>query len=174
MRTTTTSTRRSFIWTAGAAFSAPLATAAAIAPANAVEIDDPLKARLAMLEEVNAIRALNQAFARHINAGAREQLAALFVDPSEARIDQSMVGITADRFGEQDVIEIGANRARATAIIHCIVDVEEVIGPPCPLVEMAREQGGGIVRRTERVVFEHTYVKHEGVWKIQRSTHRRT
>ena len=58
--------------------------------------------------------------------------------------------------------------------MHCIVDTEEVIGPPCPLVEMAREQGGGVVRRTERVVFEHTYVKQEGVWKIQRSTHRRT
>jgi hypothetical protein len=53
-----------------------------------------------------------------------------------------MVGITADRFGEQDVIEIGADRVRATAIIHCIVDAGEVIAPPCPLVEMVREQGG--------------------------------
>ena len=42
---------------------------------------------------------------------------------------------------------------------------------PCPLVEMAREQGGGVVRRKERVIFEHVYVKHGGVWKIQRSAH---
>jgi hypothetical protein len=39
---------------------------------------------------------------------------------------------------------------------------------------MAREQGGGVVRRTEQGVFEHLYVRHGGIWKIRRSTYRPT
>ena len=40
-----------------------------------------------------------------------------------------------------------------------------MIGPDCPLVAMAREQGGGVVRHTERGTLENAYVKREGVWK---------
>ena len=172
MSKTNTSTRRSFIWIAGAAFSAPLAAAAAAAPSIAAgNEEDPLKARLAMLEDVNAIRAVNQAYARYVNAGAREEITAVFADPSAVQIDRSIVSVAADGFEERDVIEIDGDRATAAALVYCTVDLEEVIGPSCPLVEMAREQGGGIVRRKERVIFEHVYVKHGGVWKIQRSAH---
>jgi hypothetical protein len=34
---------------------------------------------------------------------------------------------------------------------------------------MARQQGGGVIRRAERRVLENAYVKHDGVWKIERS-----
>jgi hypothetical protein len=37
---------------------------------------------------------------------------------------------------------------------------------------MARQQGGGVVRHTERGVVEHTYVRHDGVWRIERSAYR--
>jgi len=37
---------------------------------------------------------------------------------------------------------------------------------------MARQQGGGVLRRTERGVFEHTCVKQDGVWKLQRAGYR--
>jgi SnoaL-like domain len=171
MATRHASTRRSFIWTAGAAFSAPLAAAAAVAPAAPPETDDPL-ARLAMLEDVNAIRALNHAYARHIGAAEHQQLAALFANPSDARIDPDVRAIVPYAFGEDDVVEVAADRQTATARLHCTLHAESAIGPSCPLVEMAREQGGGVVRRTERVVIEHDYVRREGVWKIRRSTHR--
>jgi hypothetical protein len=49
------------------------------------------------------------------------------------------------------------------------VDIETLIGPSCPLVEMARQQGGGVVRRSN---FESVYVKRDGVWKIRRSSYR--
>ena len=64
-----------------------------------------------------------------------------------------------------------ADQLRATGLLYCTVDAETVIGPDCLLLEMARQQGGG-VGRTERGVFENVYVKREGTWKIQRSTYR--
>jgi hypothetical protein len=50
--------------------------------------------------------------------------------------------------------------------------MESTIGPNCPLVEMARQQGGGVVRRTEPSVIENKYVRRDGIWKIQRSAFR--
>jgi hypothetical protein len=37
---------------------------------------------------------------------------------------------------------------------------------------MAREQGGGVIKRTESGVFENSYVKENGAWKIERSVYR--
>jgi hypothetical protein len=172
MRTTSASTRRSFIWTAGAAVSAPLAAAAATVPPSAFEDDAALAARLSRLEDMNSIRALNQAYARLFNAGAREELVSLFADPSEAHTDPGLRAVTAVDFGDHDVIDVAADGNTAVAVLHCTAEAESDIGPSCPLVEMARQQGGGIVRRTERGVFENLYVKHEGFWKIQRSRYR--
>jgi hypothetical protein len=163
-------TRRSFIWTAGAAVSAPLAAAAA--PPSPVGTGDDPATRLAMLEEAQAIRALNRLFARHIEAGASAEAAALFVDPSAASIGARVVGIAPDGFEEHDAIEVFPDRAAATARVHCTVETAEPIEPSCPLVEMAREQGGGVIRNTARVVFEKSYVKRGGVWKIARSAYR--
>jgi hypothetical protein len=172
MTTRAIATRRSFIWTAGAALSAPLAGVAATLPASVGADGDTLEARLRMLEDVNAIRALNQAYARHVNAGADEAIAALFSDASDARVDPSIRSVAADRFGEQDVIEIAPDRQTATGLMHCRVRLETPIGPNCPLVDMAREQGGGVVTRVESGVFENVYARRDGIWKIQRSTYR--
>ena len=111
-----------------------------------------------MLEDVNAIRALNQAWARHVNTG------------EDQAIDPTIRSVAAHGFGEQDVIEIAPDRQTATALMHCTVEIETVIGPSCPLVEMAREQGGGVLRRTEAGVFEIAYVRRDGSWTIERST----
>jgi hypothetical protein len=55
-------------------------------------------------------------------------------------------------------------------MMHCGVELETAIGPICLLVEMARAQGGGFVRRSESGVFEQSYIKREGMWTLQRST----
>jgi hypothetical protein len=139
MTTTTASTRRSFIQTAGAALSAPLAVAAASTPATAAPgVGDP-SARLAYFEDLNAIRALNQEFAKHLNAGASDTLGELFADARDAKIDPGIQLIAPDAFGAHDVIEVAADRQRATALLHCIVHMETEIGPSCPLVEMAKQ-----------------------------------
>jgi hypothetical protein len=172
MTTNTRSSRRSFIQYASAALSVPVTAGAASIPVLAAKDTDPLKARLAHLEDLGAIRALNREYARQVNAGAHEELGALFVNPSEARLDPDIRRMAPDDLEEQDAIDIAPDRQNATALLRCTVHSETAIGPDCPLVEMARQQGGGVVRRTERGVFENVYVKRDGIWKIQRSTYR--
>jgi len=118
--------------------------------------------RLARLEDVNALRALNQAFAQQVNAGTAHTLG---IDPAIGNL------VTAD-FGERDVIDVALDRQTATGVMHCTVTIETAIGPSCTLVEMAREQGGGVVRRTEAGIFEIAYERRDGVWTIRSSVYR--
>jgi hypothetical protein len=156
------STRRAFIRKTGAALSVPLAAAGAVVPLRAAADGDPVAARLALLEDVSAIRALNLAFARQVNSGEAEAVG----------IDPGIRDVAAHEFGARDVIEVAPDRHTATGLMHCTVQIETVIGPSCPLVEMARQQGGGVVRRSENGAFEHGYARREGVWTIARSTYR--
>jgi len=126
----------------------------------------------AVLEDVNAIRALQQAYARLVNAGAHEDAAKLFADPSAAVIDPNVRRLSADRFGEHDAIEFAPGGDTATAQLLCTVDTETAIGPSCTLVEMARLQGEGVIKKSERRVLESAYVKQAGIWKISRAAYR--
>lgn len=155
------STRRSFIRKTGAALSAPLAAAAAVVPTPG-STEDPLAARLALLEDIDAIRALNRAFARQVSGGAGGAMG----------IDPAIRGVALHDFGERDVISLSPDRQTAVSVMHCSVELETAIGPICPLVEMAREQGGGFVRHSECGVFEQSYVKRDGVWTLLRSIYR--
>jgi hypothetical protein len=155
------STRRSFIRKAGVALSVPLAAATAVVPVHAAT-DEPLAARLAMLEDIDAIRALNQAFARQVSAG---EGGALGIDPAIREV-------AVDDFGARDVTSVAPDRQTAVRLMYCTVEIETVIGPSCPLVEMAREQGGGFVRRFESGVFQHEYLKRDGMWTRHRITYR--
>jgi SnoaL-like domain len=150
MKTTVPSTRRSFIQKAGAALSAPLAVAAATVPASAApESPDPLAVRLGLLEDWHAIQA-------HAGEFAHAQ------------------GAVPVEFGLHDDVVFAPDGQTATARVHCIMSVEEPIGPDCPLLDMARQQGGGVVRRTERGVFEIDYVRRDGTWTLEHSAYCRT
>jgi len=168
MSTKSVTTRRRFFWNAGAVLSAPLAVAAGDASALG-EDAGALRARLAELEDLNAIRELQRAYARHVNAQARDSFAALFADPANSPFDASIWSIAAEPFAAQGVIVFADDRATARARMACTVGVATAIEPSCTLVEMARQQGGGMVRRFEQRVLEHAYVKQGGVWKISRS-----
>jgi hypothetical protein len=165
MRTIVDSARRGFLWKAGAALSAPLALAAASTHARVADDEATLQARLARLENVNAIRELNRRYAQHVNAGAHDEAARLFADAARARPD-GVRAIATDLLGGEDAIEIDAGGERARSRSFCTVQTETPIEPVTPLVEMARTQGGGVAKRAERGVLEGTYVKRDGVWKI--------
>ena len=172
MKTKAVSTRRRFFWQAGALLSAPLAVSAAPAPERNADDGEALQERVATLEDVNAVRALQQTYARLVNAREHEQLVALFADPAAAKIDETVSSISADAFGADDVIEIASDHASAIARIHCVVQVATDIGPSCTLVEMARQQGEGVIKRSERRVLESAYVKEGGAWKITHAVYR--
>jgi hypothetical protein len=167
---------------------------------------DSLAVRLAALEDRAAIRALNLAFARHVNAGAYDALADLFADDVDVctgameggreggpegpplRVDGlhggpegpplRMDGLhgavlrSVHGVGEDEVVEVAPDRLTARASVSCVAGLETPIGPSCPLVEMARAQGGGIVLRLESGHVDHEYVRRDGIWKIRRSTYR--
>jgi hypothetical protein len=166
MKTKSISTRRRFFLQAGAAMSVPLAAgghATESGTADSVE-----KARLAALEDERAIRDLQRAYARLFNSGAHEEIRGLFVNPTAAHIDGSVRGLSPVGFGEHDAVEISPDRKTATARTHCAVHTETAIGPSCTLVEMAREQGEGVLRQSEARVLVGRYARVAGAWKIDR------
>ena len=172
MKTTVNSARRGFLWKASAALAAPLAVvAASAAPAGAAAEHDPAQARLAELEDVNAIRELTRRYVRHVNAGAHDEAAALFMEPARADT-RAARKLAADPLGGEDAIEIAATGTAATARLHCTAEIETPIEPVTPLVAMARAQGGGVVLRSECGMLEGTYAKSDGAWKIERLTFR--
>jgi len=149
------STRRSFL-KRGALLAAPLAAVAAPA---AILADDELRARLARLENEAAIRELHQAWLRRINAGAGDA----------AMLDPSVRSIAPDHSAETDAIEIAADGRRASGRFHCAVETETEIPQDSTLAQMARAQGSGFLRRTERRMLKVEYAKASGVWEIAKA-----
>jgi len=168
MKTTVDSARRGFLWKASAALAVPLTVGAARVSAHTAEARDTSEARLAELEDVNAIRELTRRYVRHVNAGAHDEAAALFAQPARADSRSGPTTLGADSLGGEDAIEIAAGATAATARLHCNAEIETPIEPVTPLVAMARAQGGGVLRRTDRGVIEAAYVKLDGCWKIER------
>lgn len=136
-------TRRSFF---GAALAAPLAATAAVT----AEPEDALAARLAELEDANAIRAV---------------LAALLAEPAQLQLDASVRRITADR---DDTIAVAAD-GTATARVACTIETATPIESCGTLVEMARLQGDGVVKRNERRLLTSSFVKRNGTWHIEQT-----
>lgn len=166
MNANNVSTRRGFFWKAGAVLSAPV-TAAAVSHATDLGTGD--STRLALLENVNAIRDLHETYARLLNLGAHAEMAALFLDPGEMQLDDTVRRVSADRFGGQNDVEIAVDGNAATARSHCTVEIETMIESVCTLVDMARAQGEGLLRRPETRVLEGRYVKRDGRWMIART-----
>ena len=162
--TTSTSTRRSFL-KRGAVLAVPLA---AVAPA-AVMADDRLTARLARLEDEAAIRELHQAWLRRINIGAADTATPRFAASEGAAFDQSVRSIAADHAAQPDAIEVAPDGQSAAGRFPCAVEIETTIAQDCTLAQMARAQGGGVVRRTERRMLQVKYVKSGGAWAIAKA-----
>ena len=172
MSTNEMSTRRRFFGHAGVALAVPLtATAASAVQPSA---GDSSAARLAALEDANAIRALQREYVRLVNAGAHADAARLFAELAAAPIDTSLRRLAADRFAAHDVIEVAADGATATARLECTIETETALTDGYTLVEMLRVQGEGSLRSVEQRVLESSYLKLDGAWKIARLVLHRT
>jgi hypothetical protein len=162
-------TRRRFVLGAGAVLAAPVM----LAGATGAESQEQRDARLAALEDANALRELQRAYAHHVNARNYGAAAELFARPALATFDDTIRELSAESSTEEAPIEIAADRRTAAARAACVVRIETPIDAPgCTLVDMARAQGEGLVRSTERRVLEHAFVRVDGVWKIESATHR--
>ncbi len=137
-----TTTRRKFFGGA-AALAAPLAAGTAVA-------SDDLAARLAALEDEKTIRALLRDWAHGVGAGKVAAPAA------------NIHGVTLDADLSITVTENGT--ARAT--VPCVIETATPIDGNETLVEMARQQGDGVVRGAERRVLHSSFVKRDGSWHL--------
>lgn len=135
-------TRRRFFGGA-ALLAAPLAAGTAVA-------GDDLAARLTALEDANTIRALLRDWVRGVLAG---------VAPAPAA---NICGFTLDA----DVAITADENGSATASVACIVETAIPIDGNETLVEMARLQGEGFVRRVERRVLHGSFVQRDGGWHL--------
>ena len=111
------------------------------------------RARLAALEDPNAIRALLQRYVRLVNTGAH---ASCDCSPTvRTAIDRSIRSLASDA----DVAIAVAADGTATARVACTVETATPIESCGTLVEMARLQGDGFVARSERRVLVSSFVK---------------
>ena len=166
------STRRRFFGHAGAALSVPLTATTAFAALPST--GDAAAARLAALEAGDAIRTLQQTYARLVNAGAHDEAARLFVEPAAMPRDAGLCRLAADWFAANDIVVVAPDGENATARLDCTAEIETPIDARYTLVEMARQQGGGTLRATEQRALESSYVKRGGAWKIAGLVLRRT
>jgi hypothetical protein len=142
-------TRRKFFWGA-AVLAAPLAAEAAVA-------SDDIAARLAALEDANAIRSLLWHHVQSINARAC------------AAREAHLRSVALDADATVDVATDGT----ATVQVLCTVETATPIADGGTLVEMARLQGDGVVKRSERRMLYGRLVKRSGVWQLETAELRR-
>jgi hypothetical protein len=161
----TDSSRRRFFFKAGAALSVPLAAGAA----NAGAADHPdSTAAYKTLGDVDAIRRLQQNLAHQINTASVAGAAAYFVRAADAAALAGVSRLVPADFGERDLVEIAPGGLAARAEFHCTVETQTPIEARGTLVEMARQQGEGFIRRSATRVLEASYTMHEGCWRIER------
>jgi hypothetical protein len=137
-------TRRSFFGQATLVLAAPVTALAAEGPG------DDVAARLAALEDANAIRELLHRYTQRVN------------DRLDAPPAPEVRSIALDSDPEIEVAADGTAAARAL----CTVTTATPIEGCGTLVEMARLQGDGVVRGTERRVLQGRLVKQHGVWQL--------
>jgi hypothetical protein len=194
--TKTKGSRRAFFLSGGAMLGAGVATAVAASAAaseSAMPVEEQLnqlRARLAGLEDREAIRGLYLAFAGFIEQQRYEAAAELFDE--HAQLDLS--GVSANGKSEiatlfeqqyrgqnapvlhsayrqstlqqQDSVTLSQDRQQATAAFHTEVKLCTPLQSDCTAATMARLQGNVAEHRWEAGRFEATFVKAEGQWKV--------
>ena len=163
MTTESNSTRRRFFWKAGAALSAPLAAGMAVAASPA---EHELRARVARFEQAEAIRDLQRRFVRYLNAGD-SRLGGLFVDARSVAALDGVRSLRSAGLGDAELLEIAADGQRACVQLAVGVEMQMALEGQGTLVEMARAQGDGFVRRSERKVLTVDYIRLADGWRIR-------
>lgn len=164
MSKTAETSRRSFL-KSSAVVAAPIAAIGA--PAAALGADDS-NARLALLEDERAIEALNRNFLRRFNAAGLRDTASLFAGGEPPKLAEGTARLTLDPAAEPEKPQIAEDGARAHCRYACEVETDHPLEGEDTIVQMARLQGNGTARTSERRVIEADYVKGERGWTIEK------
>lgn len=181
MTQSNSTSRRAFFRKAGAAaLTAPLAAGAAgLAHAGGPDSADDaaLRQRLAVLEDIEAIRALNATLMRHVNRGEREAIRALFANPERVTFDSRIARLSHDQAASHaaresgapasdgDGISISFDGAHASATLCCIAQIATPLSTDGgTLADMARLQGTGMIHHERHVQLKAAYLKQGDGW----------
>ncbi|MBN2318187.1 MAG: nuclear transport factor 2 family protein [Acidobacteria bacterium] len=184
--------RRSFIWKAGAAMSAVVASAATGFSKTGVDRADALK-------DANAVRTLHRTYESRLNKGMYEEVVGMFANNAEVVFNGGLFkgeksirrlyceffqagqtgkkiepapGFEPDPEQPQDIVDVAADRKTATGQFPYSMQVGTPMTEDTSLVKMARLQGEGIVKWWEGGTHEVTCVKVGESWKIRRLEYR--
>jgi hypothetical protein len=159
--------RRNFIRNSGVALTAALATGAANAATS-----DASAQRLAMLEDSNAIRALQQRCFALLEQGASRELSALFSN-SAAQASCVYPSLQFDSRLDAAAIDVADDHQSATARFHGRVQLGAPIAGAGTAQQMARLQGLSATQWWEQGEYQAQYLKVNGEWKISALNYRR-
>jgi len=184
--------RRSFIWKAGAAMSAVVASAATGFSKSGVERTD-------ILQDANAVRTLHRAYEARLHEGRYEEVLDLFDGKAEVVYNGGLFkdqkglrrlycdlfrsgmtgkkiepapGFEPDAEQQLDIVEISPDRKSATGRFPFSIQAGKPMQSGSSLVDMARLQGEGIRKWWEGGTYKVTYVKTGSGWKIRRLEYR--
>ncbi len=161
---------------------------------------DGLSNQLKIHEDMNAIRALHQTYEHYLDRGMYEEVVDLFTNYGEVLYNGGLfagkergvrrlycghfrAGLTGKKVEPatgfeldpallRDTVEVEPDRRSARARFPYSLRVGVPIISDSQLVEMARLQGQGIIRWWEGGIYEVSYVKEGGCWKIRRLEYR--
>jgi len=150
--------------------------------------------RTGMLEDVNAIRKLQHAYGYYLDKCLYQEVVKLFAEDGEAHFnggifkgrDKGVRRLYIDNFGKtftggingpvhgfllehfqiQDIIDVAPDRNTAKARFRCFMQAGAHKTSRSPMGDMARKQGAPI-QWWEGGIYENTYVRENGVWKIK-------
>jgi hypothetical protein len=153
--------RRSFLKT-GAIVAAPLAMAA---PTAAFAADDS-RDRLARLEDVRAVEALQRKFLRYLNGG--EDCGDYIASSDAVDLGEGLRSIAEDMRHEA-TFELAEDGKTARARCTCRVERETAFTGDSTIEQMARFEGQGSHRHEERGVLAMEFAKGKDGWRIARA-----
>jgi hypothetical protein len=159
---------------------------------------DRLSNQLGILEDEKAIRALHQAYESYLDNGMYDEVVDIFAEDAEVVFNGGIfkgkkagvsrlygncfsAGLTGKKIGpvrgiqpdarqQHETIAVAADRLSATAQFPYSIQVGTPMASDSQLVQMARLQGGGIMKWCEAGIYEISYAKDikDGGWKIKR------
>jgi hypothetical protein len=151
--------------------------------------------QMGVLEDTNAIRKLQHAYGYYLDKCLYKEVVDLFAEDGEAHfnggiykgrdkgvrrlyIDGFSKGFTGGKNGPahgfllehfqiQDIVDVSPDRKTAKARFRCFMQAGAHKTSKSPMGEMARKQGGAPMQWWEGGMYENTYVRERGIWKIK-------
>lgn len=156
---------------------------------------DQLSNQIGVLEDEQAIRKLQHAYGYYLDKCLYKEVVDLFADDGEAHFNGGIFkgkdkgvrrlyidgfskgftngvngpahGFLLEHFQLQDIVHVAADRKTAQARFRCFMQAGAHKTSKSPMGEMARKRGGAPTQWWEGGMYENTYVREDGIWKIQ-------